>query len=278
MKHGLGRIRGCVICGALVAMAAGCAAEGPSRAAASDCERYVSGVEARIRQERGGVGPFLPGIDAEHAARLRGGQIVVERLTPAGGEALPGGLLHDWRGTVFVPGATVKEFEGMLRDFAAYPREFAPQVLAARLVAGSGERLQMEMRVRQKHVIAVTLDGTYDVRFGLLDAENGWSTSQSTRIEEIGADGRPLSPDAEHGFLWRLDTWWRYEQRDGGLYVQMETVSLTRSIPAGLGWVVGPFVENIPQESLEFTLRRACAAMREPTGIRQSEGREGERQ
>jgi hypothetical protein len=263
MKHGSGRFRAWLACGALIGIAASCAAEGPSHAASADFDQYARGLEIRIGQEHSTAGAFLVGLDAQTAARLRHGDVIVERLTPEGGKVLPGALLHDWRGTAFIPGGTVSEFETMLRNFPAYPSEFSPQVLEAKLIAGGGDQLQMEMRVRQRHVLEVTLDGTYEVRFGRLDAEHGWSTSQSTRIEEIGADGQPVSMDAEYGFLWRLDTWWSYEQRDGGLYVQMETVSLTRSVPAGLGWVVGPLIENIPRDSLEFTLRAACAAVQE---------------
>ena len=73
-------------------------------------------------------------------------------------------------------------------------------------------------------------------------------------------------PSEEHGFLWRLNTYWSYEERDGGLYMQVESVSLTRAIPTGLGWAVGPFVESVPRESLEFTLRAACNALREVSG------------
>ena len=61
----------------------------------------------------------------------------------------------------------------------------------------------------------------------------------------------------EHGFLWRLDTYWSWEERDGGVYVQVESISLTRAIPVGLGWAIGPFVESVPRELLEFTLRAA---------------------
>ena len=73
---------------------------------------------------------------------------------------------------------------------------------------------------------------------------------------------RALSPSEEHGFLWRLNTYWSYEERDGGLYMQIESVSLTRSIPTGFGWLVRPFVESVPRESLEFTLRSMCNALR----------------
>ncbi|MEI9980457.1 MAG: hypothetical protein WDN23_15930 [Edaphobacter sp.] len=127
------------------------------------------------------------------------------------------------------------------------------------------DHLQAEMRVRQKHVITVVMDTTYDVRFGRLDAQHGFSISRSTQISEIGSPGtdkeRALSSNEEHGFLWRLNTYWSYEERDGGLYVQIESVSLSRAIPAGLGWALRPYVESVPRESLEFTLRSARDAM-----------------
>jgi hypothetical protein len=51
-----------------------------------------------------------------------------------------------------------------------------------------------------------------------------------------------------------METWWRMDERDGGVYVQSEVVSLTRDIPKGLGWLIGPFVNSIPKETLAFTL------------------------
>jgi len=277
MKHGFGRFREAFVGGALIVLASTCGAEAPSPKAAADFDQCVRANEARLTQEHSAPESFLEGIDAARAARLRNGEVIVERLSPSEGAALPGALLHDWRGTAFVRGATVPEFEALLRNFAAYPGEFSPQVLEAKQLAGQGEPLALEMRVRQRHGITVTLDGVYDVRFGRLDAEHGWSTSESTRIEEIGAEGQPLSVQAQHGFLWRLDTWWSYEQRDGGLYVQIETVSLTRSIPVGLGWLVGQYVENIPRESLKFTLRAACAAVQQQPSRPPTENRKGQR-
>ncbi len=122
------------------------------------------------------------------------------------------------------------------------------------------------MRVRQRQVITVVMDSTYEVSFGRLDLRHGYSISRSTRIQEIDSPGtsreRALTPDEEHGFLWRLNTYWSYEERDGGLYMQIESVSLTRSIPTGMGWAVRPFVQSVPRGSLEFTLSSARKALR----------------
>jgi hypothetical protein len=198
--------------------------------------------------------------------RLRRGELIIEHLAPSLDADFPGALLHHWRGTAFVPGAKAADFERLMKDFSTYPQHFSPQVIQAKVLAQQGDRLQAIMRVRQKHVITVVLDTTYDITYGRLDTQHGYSISRSTQISEIGSPGTAeehvLSASQEHGFLWRLNTYWSYEERDGGLYMQIESVSLTRSIPLGLGWVIGPFVESIPRESLEFTLRSACNALR----------------
>ena len=194
-------------------------------------------------------------------ARLRRGEVMVEQVTPPEGAELPGALLHHWRGTAFAAGAKAGDFERMLRDFNSYAQTFAPQVLQAKTVAEDGDHVEGWMRVRERHVITVVLDSTYDVRFGRLDAEHGYQrVAEHADCGDFGGwDGaeRALGPSEEHGFLWRMNTYWSWEQRDGGLYLQVESVSLTRGIPAGLGWAVRPFVESIPRESVEFTLTAA---------------------
>ncbi len=183
-------------------------------------------------------------------------------MTPAAGLDLPGALLHHWRGTAFAPGAHAADLDRLLRDFAAYPRDYAPQVLETRVLAQQGDHYEVMMRVRQRHVITVVMDTAYDVEFGRLDAQHGFSSSRSTRIAEIDSNGRTVAAGDEHGYLWRQNTYWSYEERDGGVYLQIESVSLTRAIPTGLGWAVGPFVESVPRESLEFTLRSTCNALK----------------
>jgi hypothetical protein len=237
-------------------------AEAPAEAVAT-FDSYVGVVEGRLALQHRSSSGFLAGAAGAPAGmdRIRRGELMVEQITPPAGSELPGALLHHWRGTGFSAGARAVDFERVLRDFGEYPETFGPEVLSARTIAANGDRVQGWMRVRQRHGITVVMDSQYDVQFGRLDARDGWSASRSTRIAEVAGAGtnaeRELEPREEHGFLWRMNTYWSWEERDGGLYMQVESMSLTRGIPVGLGWAVRPFVESIPRESVEFTLRAA---------------------
>jgi hypothetical protein len=242
-----------------------CLGAGPSAAAVAAFNAYVAGVEARLDRQHQSSDHFLAPLTsiAGSQARLLKGDAVIEKIKPT--PDLPGAILHHWRGTAFIPGAHAADFDRLLRDFAGYPKYFSPQVVQAKVLTEDGDRVQASMRVRQKHVLTVVMDTAYDIAFGRLDARHGYSISRSTRIAEIDAAGtpseRPLTPTEAHGFLWRLNTYWSFEERDGGLYLQIESVSLTRSIPTGLAWLIGPFVESVPRESLEFTLCSVCTAL-----------------
>jgi hypothetical protein len=239
----------------------------PTPEAISAFNVYVKTVESRLAQQHQSRGGFLaPALTPQNEKRLQQGELIIEPITPVTGSALPGALLHDWRGTAFAPGATVADFERLMNNTGAYPQYFSPQVLQAKLLSQQGDRFQAFMRVRQHHVITVVMDTTYDITFGRLDDQHGYSLSRSTKISEIESPGtateRTVPADEEHGFLWRQNTYWTYEEGDGGLYMQIESVSLSRSVPNGLNWIVQPFIEKIPRESLEFTLQSTCNALR----------------
>jgi hypothetical protein len=248
----------------VMCVAAHCAGEAPKPEANAAFDADVHALETRLEQQHRSRENFLA---PEDSARLQRGELIVEHLTKSPGKELPGALEHDWRGTAFVAGAKAADFERVMQDFDAYPKVFAPQVQKTVVLGKPGAgQFVVQMRVRQKHVITVVMDSTYDVSFGRLDAQDGYSLSRSTKFAEIADAGtareHALSAHDEHGFLWRLDSYWSYQERDGGLYMQIESISLTRSIPTGLGWMVGPFVESVPRESLEFTLRAVCAAVK----------------
>jgi hypothetical protein len=250
-----------MVCGVAFLGVVPARAEAPAKAVAA-FDEYVATVEARLAQQHQGDRLAGEAGTSEGLAKLRRGEIVIEEIKAPD---VPGAMLHDWRGSAFVMGSRAADFEKLLRNFNGYPQTFAPQVMSARILAADADHVAGVMRVKQKHVITVVLDTTYDVQFGRLDRQEGWSASRSTRIDEISDAGtsheRVLGPKEEHGFLWRINTYWTWQERDGGLYLQVESLSLTRGIPTGLGWIVGPFVKSVPRESLEFTLDAARKAL-----------------
>ncbi len=237
----------------------------PSPAATAAFNAYVATVESRLALQHSSTGSFLAPVDSSQQADLRRGELVINHLTPAGSDP-PGAIIHHWRTTAFAPGAHIADLERALRDFPAYPRIYAPQVVRAAILSQQGDRYRVSMRLRQQHVITVVLDTSYDVTFARPDAHHLSTLSRSTQVSEIESAGtaheRALSPADDHGFLWPINTYWSCEERGDGLYLQVESISLTRSIPAGLGWAVRPFIDSVPRQSLEFTLRSTINALR----------------
>jgi hypothetical protein len=257
---------------ALSALAAAHAQAPPD--AIADFTKYTAAVESHLAADHASKDTPLALADRD---RLRNGELVIQKLVPEKDADPPGAMLHDWRGTAFAPGAAAADFERLLRDFPSYTTVYAPDVVRAAIVTHSGDNYSVTMRVKQKHVLTVVMDTAYDVTFTSPEHTRGWSTSRSTDIREIENAGtekeRTLAPKEEHGFLWRLNTYWTWEERDRGLYLQIESISLTRSIPVGLGFVARPFVESVPKESLEFTLRKTCDALKKSQQPAKGDGR-----
>ncbi|MGH9617136.1 MAG: hypothetical protein ACRD28_10380 [Acidobacteriaceae bacterium] len=265
LKHSTFRLFPAVglLLGVLIAPTFGIAQ--PTPKASSGFNAYVAMVVARLSEQHRLKNGFLTTLTPEDVARLQRGEFVIDQRIPPTGTGLSGAMLHDWCGTAFVRGATANEFARLMRDFSDYPRVFAPQVVDANVLVQHGDGYTVRMRLRQRHVIPVVLDATYDVDFRRIDAYSGYSVSRSTKIQEINSAGtesdRAPGPGKDHGFLWRQNTYWSYEQRNGGLYLRVESVSLSRSIPTGLGWLVRPYLESVPRESMEFTLRAVSRAL-----------------
>lgn len=245
-----------VLCGALLLLRAPRLFADPTPPAIATFNSYASTVESRLAQQHRTPNAFLV-LDPATLTRLHSGELLIEHLTTP---TTPDALLHHWRATAFVPDATPADFERLLRDFTAYPHNFAPQIVSSTVLSRTPTDTLLRLRTRQHHVITVVLDTTCDVTFASLDPAHGYSISRSTRIDEITP--APVSSNQANGFLYRLNTYWTYEQRDGGLYLQIESLSLTRAIPHGLAWAVQPYIESVPRDSLVFTLTSARNALR----------------
>jgi len=136
------------------------------------------------------------------------------------------------------------------------------------LLAHDGDRFRFYLRFYVKKVIGVTTDTEHEAVFGRPGPGRAFSHLHSTRVAEVEDAGTPAERQKPvgtgSGFLWRLNTYWRFLERDGGTWVQCESITLTRDIPTGFGWLIGHFVTEIPRESLTFTLATARKALVRP--------------
>lgn len=249
-------------------------AEKLTTATANGFEQYVRAKEARSEQELAGGRVFLwidtlPEPERSKAyASLRQGQIIVRRdlqCEKTHCTTIPGGLIHDWVGVVFVPGISMSQAIAALQDYDQEGNYYRPQVVRSKLLERSGDDFRVYLRLRQVRITTVVLDTEYDIQYTNLDAVHAYSRSYSTRIAEVENAGEPQEHDRpvgdDRGFLWRLYSYWRFYQADGGVYIQCNAISLTRDVPAGLGWLIHPFIENIPADSLRFTLDATRTAL-----------------
>jgi hypothetical protein len=181
----------------------------------------------------------------------------------------PGGLVHHWVGLAFIPGAKLHDVLDVLQDYDHHAVYYAPDVERSKLESRDGDHFRAFLRFRRHNVVTVVLNTEHEVHYFRDSPTRAHSRSSAVRIAQLEnagkSDEREKAPGDDDGFLWRMETWWRTVESDGGVYVQSEVVSLTRNIPAGLGWLIGPFVTSIPNETLAFTMeatRKAVLAKR----------------
>ena len=237
----------------------------PKTTAAFD--KYVAATESRLAAELKPGGPFLyvdalsPDAMKKAYDQLKGGEILVEkRETKAPGVSsdVPDGMLHHWVGLAFIPGVTLAQTLPVVQDYDHRAELYKPEVTAAHLISHQGSDFKIFMRLYQKRFTTAVFNTEYAIHWAELEPGKIYSNSISTRIAEVKdsshPDGEEWPVGQGRGYLWRLNTYWRFEEKDGGVYMQCEAVSLTRDIPYGLGWLIKPLVTAIPKQSLNRAL------------------------
>ncbi|HLH44177.1 MAG TPA: SRPBCC family protein [Bryobacteraceae bacterium] len=174
--------------------------------------------------------------------------------------AVENGLIHDWVAAMRVPGATVEQGLKLFQRYEEYPSIF-PGVVESGVLSHEGSRWRVHLRLRRKNLLTVVLDADYRIEYRALKYGNWAIISLSGPISEV-ENGKPLPPDIGNGFLWRLNAYWLLAPRAGGLYIECRTISLSRDIPAGLGWLIKPMVSGVPRDSLRQTMEAARRALK----------------
>ncbi len=253
-------------CAALSGAAPTPRAPGPAVETLQAFDRYIRLTESRVGAKPGEGNEFLWATTPERRARLRQGAILCQPRNHTGELRVPRGLIHDWVGAVFIPRARLGEVLAVVRNYDQHAVTYRPEVVSSRVLQHSGDDFVVAMRLLKRKGITVVLDTEHEIHYQRLSAHAWQSRSHSLRISEVQNPGSPrersLPPGNDHGFLWRLNSYWRFNEADGGVYVECEAVSLSRAVPAGLAWLLDPIIRRLPRESLMNTLGATRAAVK----------------
>jgi hypothetical protein len=228
---------------------------------------YVKQADSRMAEREAKGLPFLWADETpERAARLRSGELIVAPAVGRGTLAVPHGLVHDWVGAVFIPGATIDSLWSVVHDYDSYRRMYRPVVISSRTLACSEQSQEFQMVWQRKVLFVVAaMRGRYRAHDVRLDAHRGYSIAEAVEVREIEDYGhageRMLPPDTGNGFLWRIRSVARYEERDGGVYLELEAMALTRDVPPSLAWMVNPLMHRLSVNSLTTTLQQTRDAV-----------------
>jgi len=262
MMAGILLVIGIALCLGEPAQAQGITKLTPETVAQFDA--YIKDGERLLQRRIDGDRPFLWADDLpERRLTLRRGDILVEGLpeTPD----IEGGLLHVWLGAMFIPEATGPEVLAVLQDYDRH-QEWYPEPVESKLLSQDGDVYRGYLKLRRKKVITVVLSTEHEAHYSQVSDNRWYGRSYSTKIAEVKDWDTPkekeLPVGEDHGFLWRLYAYWFIEEAEDGVFVESVSVSLSRRIPFGLGWIVKPFVTSLPRESLEGMLQATRVAVK----------------
>ncbi len=215
----------------------------------------VTGWDAYIVHAESQMGADLKATDSERTTVSSGGVYIRHVEMP--GAKLDGALIHHWLGGIFLPGAKIKPLQVWMKDYDAHSKYFA-EIERSKLLSHEGNTFKIYYRFKRKKIITVYYNTEHTVVYQPIEGNRTTSKSVATRIAEIdnpGAkDEREKTIGDDSGFLWRLNSYWRFQETPSGVFLECESISLSRGIPTGLAWMIRGFVESVPRESLESTL------------------------
>jgi hypothetical protein len=228
-------------------------------------EEYVQAAESQPGTDQGGQALWIDQVPGGRE-RLRGGEIIAAPTHRKPLRSVPHGLIHDWTGAIFIPGASMSDILFVLRDYDRYAEYYGPTVRSAQLLNRSGDADSFRIRyIRKAFVVTVVLDIEYQARYYRIDAHDWYSVARSMSVRQIqdyGQSGeRSVAADRGSGYVWRAVSISRLEQSDGGVYLEEESVALSRKIPAELRWMVQPFVEHLSKDLVTSSLRQTRSAV-----------------
>jgi hypothetical protein len=236
-------------------------------------EEYIHSASLRTEQRQSSGKAFLWMDETpDRAARVRAGEVIVSPIGDQNPKRVRSGLIHDWIGAVFIPGVTIRDVLAVLSDYPRYKDFYKPTVIDSKAISTSETKDQFSIRlVNKSYFLKSVLDTDYESRHVRVDDRRGYSIARTTRVQEIEEYGEPaerILRDGEgRGMIWRLFGIVRYVEREGGVYLELEVMGLSRDIPASLQWMINPVIHRISEGALSTMLRQTESVVRSRAGL-----------
>jgi len=232
--------------------------------------KYARATEVEFLEQVGSAQFLrLERLDADQRATAEeetaAGRIYAQQLESRGenGEKIEikNGLIHHWYAVAFVPATKLDVVLDVVKDYATHAELFNPDVQESGIIRVNEKRDEFDIHYvfQKKKVITVVYDTDHHVVYTPVSDIRAYSISKTTRVQEFEDYGKASqdrkAPDEGRGFLYRINSYWRFEERPDGTYIECESITLTRDIPLLLRPFVSPFVKDLPEETLAATLQ-----------------------
>jgi hypothetical protein len=231
-------------------------------------QAYLKAADASMAARLSSGSDKFMWVDEKPDRRLqcKQGKILTSPMADHGMQVVPNGLIHDWIGAAFIPNVTIEKFLNVVADYDHYKEIYRPTVVDSQLLGRDGMADRFSMQLSHKSTFGtIALNTQYKEQILPAGENDYYAISQSTSIRQIRNYGKPdqeeLPPGQGDGFIWSLHSIARYQQRDGGVYVELEAIALTRDIPSSLRWLVKPLVTEMSRNSLLISLTQTRDAL-----------------
>jgi hypothetical protein len=229
-------------------------------------DRYIASTEAKMQPRWSGE-HFLWFDDwPDLHQQLLLGVVVAQPVQGNGIVTLPGGLIQDWIGAVFVPKTNLKEVLSIVQDYPRHSEVYKPDVTEVKVLSHRDNDFLIRTRVvKAKFFISAVLDIDNEIHFVPLDAKRIYSRSASQRVLEISNAGKhnehELPFGHDRGLMWRINGYWFFEESDGGVFITCESITLTRDVPFLMAKILSPILHELPAEALKNSLEQTRKAI-----------------
>ncbi len=229
-------------------------------------DRYIVNTDSKMQPRWSGE-HFLWFDDwPDLRARLLAGAVIAQPIHGNGVVALPGGLIQDWVGAVFIPNTTLAETLRVVQDYPQHVEMYKPDVADVKVLSHTGDDYVIRTRiVKSKFFVSDVLDVENTIHYVTLDPKRVYSRSASQRVVEIANPGKPneheLPPGHDRGLMWRINGYWFFAESDGGVFITCESITLTREVPFLMSKMLGPILHELPAEALRTSLEQTRKAI-----------------